>query len=298
MNHYVILSLVDHISNSVPLPIFSTDAHNPVTGANGSIELCHDSCSLLDAGPLVPVLAKMKAWLDANPNEVITIFWENFDKFTPDKFVTAYEASGISSLVWTQAVGSDWPTLATMIAANQRVVNYLDTGANYTIAPWLMAEYDFVFETPFDNQNASQFVCTIDRPSNPTNPGSMMYVMNHFLYGTVNLAGTTIEVPQPGTANVTNSVSSLGTEAQTCLSVFGRVPNYLAVDFYEQGDTFQVVAQLNNVTYVPKRLGGSSSNSGNSTTTIVNNSANGRIRVEWTGAVAAIVGVMAAWVLL
>lgn len=119
----------------------------------------------------------------------------------------------------------------------------------------LMAEYDFVFETPYDNQTPASFVCTIDRPKNPTNPASMMYVMNHFLYGVTTIGTLEVEIPQPGIANTTNSDASLGAEARLCNSTFNRIPNFLAVDFYDEGQVFQVAAQLNGVPYVAKQLG-------------------------------------------
>ncbi|RUS13793.1 PLC-like phosphodiesterase [Endogone sp. FLAS-F59071] len=225
------------------------------TTGNTTIELCHTYCGLLDAGPLTATLVKIKTWLEANPNEVVTIFLGNYVPFTPAQFAAAYAASGINTLVWTQPVGKPWPTLQTMINANQRLVNFIDVGANYTVAPWLMAEYDFVFETPYDNQTPASFVCTIDRPTNPADPASMMYVMNHFLYGVDTIGSLVVEIPQPGTANTTNSEASLGAEATLCNSTFNRIPNFLAVDFYDEGQVFQVAAQLNGVPYVAKQLG-------------------------------------------
>jgi hypothetical protein len=134
----------------------------------------------------------------------------------------------------------------------------------------LMSEFDYVFETPYDNQNLTAFTCTIDRPTNPTSPTSMMYVMNHFLYGVVNFGGTAIEVPQPDSANVTNA-DSLQNQATQCTSTFGRQPNFIEVDFYDQGSCFQVVDSLNNVAYVSKALGTAAATATGKTT--INNGA-------------------------
>ena len=132
-----------------------------------------------------------------------------------------------------------------------------------------MSEFDYVFETPYDNQNLTAFTCTIDRPTNPTSPDSMMYVMNHFLYGVVNFGGTVIEVPQPDSANVTNA-ASLQTQATQCTSTFGRQPNFIEVDFYDEGQCFQVVDSLNNVAYVSKALGTAAAATATGKTTINN----------------------------
>lgn len=115
----------------------------------------------------------------------------------------------------------------------------------------LMREWDYVFETPYDNHNETQFSCVIDRPSELTQPKDYMYVMNHFLYGTIPIGNTIIEIPQKGTANVTNAEGSLLKQATTCKQTFGRQPNFLEIDFYNKGKSLQITAQLNNVTYTP-----------------------------------------------
>jgi hypothetical protein len=118
-----------------------------------------------------------------------------------------------------------------------------------------MREWDYVFETPYDNHNESQFSCVVDRPVQPNSPTEYMYVMNHFLYGTLTLGTTVIEIPQKGTANVTNSDTSLLNQATTCTSTFGRQPNFLEIDFFNKGDALKIAAQLNNVTYTaPSQL--------------------------------------------
>jgi hypothetical protein len=117
-----------------------------------------------------------------------------------------------------------------------------------------MPEYNYVFETPFDNENANAFTCTVDRPKNQERP---MYVLNHFLYGSLALS-TSIDLPQPAKANTTNS-ASLADHAKNCQQTFNKIPNFIAVDFYDQGSNNQnvlsITADLNGVQYIPKQLG-------------------------------------------
>ncbi|CAO3619336.1 unnamed protein product [Mucor hiemalis] len=215
-----------------------------------SINLCHTSCTLLNAGPAVNTLTTVANWLKNNPNEVITIMWNNLGGFAPEAFEAAYNASGIMDYVYVQTPSNyTWPTLGEMITSGKRVVNFVDEGAMPTTHPWLMREWDYVFETPYDNHNETQFRCTIDRPAEPNSPQEYMYVMNHFLYGTLPIGQTIIEIPQKGTANVTNSEGSLLKLAKTCTQTFGRQPNFLEIDFYNRGNSLQIAAQLNNVTY-------------------------------------------------
>lgn len=48
--------------------------------------MCSSLGSVLDAGPLSKVLGQMKTFMDANPNEVLTIFWENAENLTPAQY--------------------------------------------------------------------------------------------------------------------------------------------------------------------------------------------------------------------
>ncbi|CAG8489581.1 2640_t:CDS:2 [Ambispora gerdemannii] len=252
---------------------FMFDAHNPNDTTSQSIELCHQSCDLLDAGNLITTLQQIVTWLKSNPNEVLTIFWENFDKISPLRFMTAYQTSGIMPYVYSQQdTKSAWPTLQSMINSGKRVVNFIDVGADPSV-PWLMAEYNYVFETPFDNSDANNWQCTVDRPKDQ--PRSM-YVLNHFVNGRLPAAlsnGPPIELPQPGSADTTNA-QNLQQHADACRAKFGKIPNFVAVDFYEKGtgnqNVFSAVANLNGVPYVPKQLGSTDtgSNEDNSSSSV------------------------------
>ncbi|KAF9942061.1 hypothetical protein BGZ65_010972 [Modicella reniformis] len=208
------------------------------------VELCHTSCNLLDAGPLTTTLGQIKAFLDANPNEVITIFWENAGNLAPAQFQSAYTSAGVTNYLYTQPTGTaTWPTLAEMISTNKRLVNFMDSGTDASV-PWLMAEYDFIFETPYQILKGEEYPCTVDRPQGER---KQMYVLNHFISQSLN--GNNI--PQPGAAAQTNG-GDLVTHANNCRSTFNQLPSFIAVDFYERGSIFQTIAQLNGVEWDKK----------------------------------------------
>ncbi|KAI8141574.1 PLC-like phosphodiesterase [Fennellomyces sp. T-0311] len=222
-----------------------------VKSNTSEMHLCHTSCSILDAGPAQDTLTSIASWLKDNPNEVLTIMWNapNND-FTANDFTAPYEASGILEYAYVQNQQNlTWPTLQELISSGKRLINFLDINADQGAVPWLHAQYDYVFETPYDNRNESSFSCTIDRPSNPADASNMMYGMNHFLYGVLPWGENVIQIPQSGSANVTNAEGSLLKQANDCTQTFGRRPNFLIVDFYNRGHTLQITAELNNVTY-------------------------------------------------
>jgi hypothetical protein len=102
-----------------------------------SIQLCHTSCTILNAGPAVDTLTSITEWVKNNPNEVVTIMWNNLGSFSPAAFKAAYEASGILDYVYVQKFGNfTWPTLGEMIASGKRVVNFMDEGADPNEVPW------------------------------------------------------------------------------------------------------------------------------------------------------------------
>ncbi|KAJ2955480.1 hypothetical protein NQZ79_g8529 [Umbelopsis isabellina] len=232
------------------------------------VELCHTACNILDSGTAHDTLSVIASWLKNNPNEVVTIMWNNLGNFSASDLQSEYQqASGIMDYLYVQPNNNyTWPTLSEMISSGKRLVNFMDVNADQTTVPWLHAEYTYIFETPYDNTNVNEFGCTVDRPQDPANPGQMMYVMNNFIYGTLEVGSIQIEIPQPYQANNTNA-AAFENHATNCTSVFGRPPNFLEVDFYDWGTTFQVLDKLNNVTYVVKSLNHVSPDAGDSDAT-------------------------------
>jgi hypothetical protein len=154
-----------------------------------------------------------------------------------------------------------WPTLSSMIASGKRVVIFLDSGANTALVPFILDEFTYMWETPFDQTNAS-FPCTVDRPPRIRNqvPTGRLAVVNHFLDTAL---PENILVPDRGQLAVTNGVEgvgSLGLQALDCAAVYGRYPNFFLVDcispfygsvdlVYDVGNVFQVAATVNGVPY-------------------------------------------------
>lgn len=144
---------------------------------NGDIHLCHSSCLLLDAGTMTDYLGKVRSWLDANPNEVITILWVNSGGIPVSQWAQSYTAVGLDALSYTPAsvpvAYSAWPTLQELISSGKRVVNFMDYGADYSAVPYILDHFAHFWENPYD-QTDDSFPCTIDRGSAET----PMYMIN------------------------------------------------------------------------------------------------------------------------
>jgi len=229
--------------------LLQSQAHN----SSGVIELCHTSCALLDGGSLESYLTKVKTWMDANPNDVVTLLIVNIDGFAPPAFDSVFKAAGLDTLSYSPTASflpqTGWPTLGSMISNNTRLVTFLDTGADFTQVPYLIDEFTNIWETAFDVTDTT-FDCNVNRTHGTSS--SQMFLVNHFLDKV--LFGA--PVPNVAAANVTNAVSgtgSLGAQVATCVAAQGRSPNFMLVDFYEYGggSVFEVAASINGVTYSP-----------------------------------------------
>ena len=96
----------------------------------GELSLCHTSCWELYAGPLVDYLSSVKTWLDANPNEVLTILLTNGDNVDISMMDQAYKAAGLDTYAYIPPTTPNtlpidaWPTLQQLIDAKTRLVAF------------------------------------------------------------------------------------------------------------------------------------------------------------------------------
>ncbi|KAL1997077.1 hypothetical protein VTN49DRAFT_7942 [Thermomyces lanuginosus] len=225
---------------------------------NNELHMCHTSCELLDAGTLESWLKEIKAWLDDNPNDVVTVLLVNSDNVDAATLGASFEAAEIADYAYTPSApdgSQSWPTLQELIDANTRLMAFVASLSSDSSVPYLMNEFDYIFETPFENTAPSNFSCQPDRPKSLRGDLSgalasgRLPLVNHFLYSD---AGLGIQVPNVDAIDTTNGDSGEGNleeAATTCQEEYsGRQPTFLLVDFFDKGSTFTVLDKLNNVT--------------------------------------------------
>ncbi|KIY69138.1 PLC-like phosphodiesterase [Cylindrobasidium torrendii FP15055 ss-10] len=237
---------------------------------NNVLQLCHSECSFYNGGTLEDYLKKVKTWMDANTNDVVTIVIVNSDGFAASDFASVYESAGVSDLSYapdqSTVTYESWPTLGMLVDNGKRLVSFLASGADFSSVPYLIDEFTNVWETAYDVTDTT-FDCEVNRTKGDS--GTQLYMINHFLDKLV--LGT--PAPDISKANLTNSVSEtggLGIQSDTCTAQYGRPPNFMLVDFYEYGggSIFEVAATNNKVEYTassiatPKPTSSSSSSSG------------------------------------
>ncbi|KAK8073567.1 hypothetical protein PG994_004466 [Apiospora phragmitis] len=211
-----------------------------------AIELCHTSCLLLDTGPLQDYLGDIKKWMDGNPNEVVTLLLTNGDAIDVNKFADAFKTAGLDTYAYTpgaELAMDEWPTLGTMVANKKRLVVFMDYHADTSKVPWILDEFKYYFETPFDTTDKNFAQCTLDRPQNAS-PDGRMYIVNHFLDIEI-FPG--VLIPNMADAGTTNSVASILAQTDLCYSKYQRTPNVVLLDFVSIGDAMKAQANMNNL---------------------------------------------------
>ena len=207
----------------------------------GTLSLCHTSCFLLDAGPLTDYLGTVKTWLDANPNEVLTLLLTNGDSLSVTEFDTAFQSSGLVPSVYIPPSNAPlnlnaWPTLQEMITTQKRLVTFLDYGANANLVPYILDEFAYFFETPYDTTDPTFPECSLDRPPGAS-PDGRMYIVNHFLDSKI--SGILIpDDPADSTTNAATGPGSIGAQVALCEGLYQRAPKGILVDYFDKGDVF------------------------------------------------------------
>ncbi|MDX1650245.1 MAG: hypothetical protein R3263_10360, partial [Myxococcota bacterium] len=190
--------------------------------------LCHGFCEL-GAIPFEETLRRIEDFLVRHPREVLLIVIEDYAP--PEALARAFEESGLAPRVHRGPAGPPWPTLGELAAAGTTVLVFLESGREGV--PWLRPAFAHIQETPYTFHAPADFSCA---PNRGGTRGSLFQI-NHWI--------ETTPTPLPSHAEVVNDREVLGARVRRCAQERGRLPNLVAVDFYDRGDLLGVVAELN-----------------------------------------------------
>lgn len=196
------------------------------------ILLCHQYC-LAGSQPLVDGLEEIAIFLETNPGAVVSIIFE--DDITHAQTASAFEESGLIDFVYAHDVAELWPTLSEMIEADTRLVAFQENLPQVPEFPWLMHIWEHAWDTPYSFSAPEDFVCDPNRGD----PSNALFLVNHFL--TAPLGG------DPALADMVNHNPLFIDRARQCEDEGNALPNFVAVDFYDIGDLFDVVDSLNGL---------------------------------------------------
>jgi hypothetical protein len=236
----------------------------------GTLTMCHTACELEDAGSVQKYLQVVKTWLDSNPNEVLTLLLTNGDRKPIADFDAVFKTVGLDAYAFVPSTSPNplpkgsWPTLGDMITSGKRLVVFmgaclpfylffhnralisaLDYDADETTVPYIIDEFNYYFETPYDTTDPNFAECKIDRQNNADPDGSSsMYIVNHFLDDSI-LGILIPDEDDAATTNAPTGTGSIGAQASLCVSIYGREPNVVLIDYFGSGDAMTAEANLN-----------------------------------------------------
>lgn len=121
-------------------------AQTHVSTFGDTLEMCHTSCLLEDAGSLEEYLTTVKTWLDGHADEVLTMLLVNGDNVDVSSFDDVFVSSGLKDYTFVPSTSpdplgiADWPTLGDLIEKGTRLIMFLDAEADETSVPYILDE--------------------------------------------------------------------------------------------------------------------------------------------------------------
>ena len=195
---------------------------------------CHGFCEL-GAYEVAPALRGVRQFLVQHPGEVLILILEDY--VTAADLERAFAESGLVDFVYSGATAR-WPTLLDLIARNQRVIVFTESGRPG--APWLLPAFESFQETPYTFHAPAEMSCRANRGGN----AGSLFLLNHWI--------ETTPTPRPSNAAVVNAYDFLVARAKRCQRERRHLPNVIAVDFYGTGDLLRVARTLNGIDAPPE----------------------------------------------
>lgn len=209
----------------------------PSDGKRG-IFLCHSLCEL-GFERFGATLGEIRGFLERNRAEVVVLMLES--SVAPEEIVDAFEDAGLEGYLATLPRNRPMPTLRSLITSGRRLV-VLDEGDGGG-APWFQPAFVLAQNTSIGRFTQDTGSCTAGRGT----PSQPLLIMNHWV---------DTFPPSPRAAAKVNRASVVERRVRRCEQVLGRRPNVVALDFYDRGDLFAAVRDLNRqlrTTAVPKK---------------------------------------------
>lgn len=192
--------------------------------------MCHGLCEI-GSTEWAPEMGRVKAWLDAHPREVVSFFIE--DSVSAADTADVFRRAGLLPYVHTQEPGQPWPTLGQMIDSGRRVVVFMQRESGGAANPWLMQGFDWVQDTPYSNPTAASLSCELNR-GGADHP---LLLLNYWLSNNF--------LSLVSDARTINAYPVMQPYVSACELERGQIPNFVAVNYYNEGALLRVVDELN-----------------------------------------------------
>jgi hypothetical protein len=202
------------------------------------VYLCHRFCEL-GAIPIDQAFRQYRDFLAANPDEVLVLDIEDY--VDPKDIDEAVTESGLIDYVYDGPL-EPLPTLQQVIDSGGRAIMVAENRDGGEAIPYYHSAYDeLVQETPYSFKKPQLLTDTAQHEAscepNRGPEAAPLFLINHWI--------DTSPAPKPSNAAKVNAHDPLLARLRTCKEQRGLTPNLIAVDFYREGDLFDVAEELN-----------------------------------------------------
>jgi hypothetical protein len=210
------------------LQVRSTEPCPAPGGPTAGLYLCHSFCEL-EAASFDEQLDRVRAFLREHPHDVVTLILEDYAPV--DDILRSFRASGLRQQMVRHRPGTRWPTLAWMTKRGTRLVVFSQHQGGE--APGVLDAFREMNETPFTFRSEAELSCAPNR--GPAE--APLFLLNHWIE----------TADKRAAAQTVNDAAVLGARAARCADERAHLPNFVAVNFAEDGDLLAVVDGLNGV---------------------------------------------------
>jgi hypothetical protein len=204
-------------------------------GGERGTYLCHVVCEL-GATELTNALTEVREFLDTHPNEFLIIVIEDY--VAPEDVETAFHDSGLVRYAYVHDRNAPFPTLRELIESDKRMLVMAEKDNGGGAIPWYHDGFELMQETPYTFKSADELRASQSCKPNRGTGDSPLFQLNHWVE----------KVPRsPDLGAQVNSYDFLLDRARECRRRRGLLPNLVAVDFYDEGDVFEVARKLNRL---------------------------------------------------
>ena len=181
---------------------------------------------------LLSVMYEVRTFLLENPNEVISIIFENSS--THEEILQVMDTLGLSEMIYLHC--GTWPTLKEMIESNKRLVLMVENQKD-ALVDGIIPAWQHTYDSPYSFNSVAKMNCSSNRGGDGSKE---FYLLNHWLTNQFGLA-------RRFKAKTTNSRAVLSDRVKLFNQEQQRRINFLGVDFYNIGDVMAIVDSLNGV---------------------------------------------------
>lgn len=217
-----------------PCPYYGDD---PAEAERVYVTHNFDLRGLLGTEPLLDVLIEVRTFLEQNPSEVVTLFAES--DVSPAAIAATFSTAGLMPYLYQHDFTRGWPTLGEMAQRNTRLVVFNDNKDPGRPA-WQHYLYDLIVDTDYNITDITQFRCAYYRGK----PENSLYFINQFIYAGLS---SKLLLPDAKLSQQANDPAFVVARAQQCASENQRLPNFIYVDWFGQGDVMSAIHTLNQL---------------------------------------------------